>query len=69
MVTTSDYKNLKARCIKRVWLEKNNKSALEDKNNERLEESILIKELGRKLRDNGTLVNYNNIKSMDNFII
>lgn len=64
MVTTSDYKNLKVRCIKRVWLEKNNKSILENKNNERLEESILVKELGRKLKPNGTLINYNNIDLM-----
>lgn len=64
MVTISDYKNLKARCIKRVWLEKNNKSILENKNNERLEESILIKELGRKLKPNGILINYNNVDLM-----
>lgn len=60
MITISDYRNSKARCIKRVWLEKNNESVLENKNNERLEESILIKELGRKLRPNGTLIDYNN---------
>lgn len=60
MITMSDYRNSKSRCIKRVWLEKNNKSILENKNNERLEESILIKELGRKLKPNGTLINYNN---------
>ena len=33
MITISDYRNLKTRCIKRVWLEKNNKSVLENKNN------------------------------------
>lgn len=60
MVTISDYRNSKSRCLKRVWLEKNNESVLDNKNNERLEESILIKELGRKLRPNGTLINYNN---------
>lgn len=64
MITISDYINLKTRCIKRVWLEKNNESVLENKNNERLEESISIKELGRKLRSNGTLISYNNIDLM-----
>ena len=63
MITISDYRNLKTRCIKRVWLEKNNKSVLENKNNERLEESILIRTIlpdrNRHLKGNNMMLHLN----------
>ena len=65
IITISDYKNLTRRCLKKVWIDRYNKSVLQNKSNERLEEIILIKELGRKLIDNGTLINHsNNIEIM-----
>ena len=64
MITASDYRNLKNRCLKRVWLEKNNKSIVEKKDNDKLEETIAIRSLARKLKDGGSLIEYNNSKEV-----
>ena len=64
MITASDYRNLKNRCLKRVWVEKNNKSIVEKKDNDKLEETIAIRSLARKLKDGGSLIEYNNSKEV-----
>ena len=59
MITTNDYKEYRSRCLKKIWLDKHNSQVVEKNESTNKDEFILIHELARKIKDNGTLINYN----------
>ena len=59
IITTNDYKEYRSRCLKKIWLEKRNSPVVEKNESANKDEFILIHELARKIKDNGTLINYN----------
>ena len=59
IITTNDYKEYQGRCLKKFWLDKHNSQVVEKNESTNKDEFILIHELARKIKDNGTLINYN----------
>ena len=59
IITTNDYKECRNRCLKKVWLEKRNSPVVEKNESTNKDEFILIHKLARKIKDNGTLIDYN----------
>lgn len=59
IITTNDYKEYQSRCLKKIWLDKHNSQVVEKNESTNKDEFILIHELARKIKDNGTLINYN----------